>query len=92
MAGIWRGVAIAAQPFTRRSRDRTAESATKAQSRCGRTNIEVDPAERCYRGLDLFLRAQGRQCPSERVWLFASASRRDRYVHMVRWWIRTQWA
>jgi len=30
--------AIAAQPFTHRSRDRIAESATEAQCRCGRTS------------------------------------------------------
>jgi hypothetical protein len=34
----WSGAAIAAQPFTHRSRDRIAESATEAPPRCGKTN------------------------------------------------------
>ena len=42
--GIWSGDAIAAQRFTRRSRDRIAESATEARSRFGKTNNGVDRA------------------------------------------------
>ena len=38
----WSGAAIAAQPFTHRSRDRTAESATEALCRCLRTSSAVD--------------------------------------------------
>jgi hypothetical protein len=38
MAGIWRGAAIAAQPFTHRSRDRTAESAIEAPYPYGKTS------------------------------------------------------
>ena len=38
MGDTWRGAAIAAQPFTHRSRDRIAESATEAPSPCGRTS------------------------------------------------------
>jgi hypothetical protein len=34
----WNGAAIAAQPFTRRSRDRTADSATEAPSPCSKTS------------------------------------------------------
>ena len=36
--GIWRGVAIAAQLFTHRSRDRTAESAIEARYPYGKTS------------------------------------------------------
>jgi len=39
---IWSGAAIAAQRFTRRSRGRIAESATKGLYRCGRTSTALD--------------------------------------------------
>jgi hypothetical protein len=41
MTGTWSGAAGAATPFTHRSRDRIAESATEAPSRCGKTNMSA---------------------------------------------------
>jgi hypothetical protein len=43
--GTWRGDAIAAQCFTRRSPDRTAESATAAQCQCTRSGTVVVGSE-----------------------------------------------